>query len=613
MKACRSDEAKLSQEQLGEELGYHGSYISKIEHGREPPKLTKSLALKIINVLRQYGASAESIDLLSEEANRLQGDFSNLPLADPFLIDLSQRLQGKPRDEVKLSARFHLALADVIEAIYEARRNVTDGKWKSAEDRVISRKRRWDRIVSREIELYVNEVLADSVYYQGRFEDAIRNYERVRLIAFSLKQQEKDVSIPPELKTRAQELEALSYIRIGNAYRRLAQWKAATEQFLRAKELSKDPSWICDCKRRIAAVQLFQSLADQAEVLCGEILQELPEADLPGRLKTLQHLGWANRYKGRWDEAIQNYKAAEEILEQTVSDDKLMVGRIKSWRYQADVYSLRREWRDEAERLYRRALDTLQDFKGKGSDELIMLRGMNLLGLGQVYIEQPEKEYDAQMYLDESEELHLRLRELLGIPLVYIAKGRLFTKIGLFSEAEGCLQSAKDRLMTVGNSYYLGEVLVSFCQLYYDKQEFPLIYQMAEEDMTPFEKDLFLIHRARIQLIKGKAYLRQGNYERAFQALCDATRTGLAYNRYIFEEVFDELSEQVDYLSSNRDLEHGAVFCQKYRDFWQARLIKPEDRPVVTQSLELIAQKEREFLALDMEPRVLIGKEVDRK
>jgi tetratricopeptide (TPR) repeat protein len=610
IKSCRN-KLDLSQEKLGEEIGYHGSYVSKIERGHQKPKLTKEVAVKFINFFRQSGAPEELISNMSELANHLQGWSLEEPLTDPELTyRINQGLASLTSDQRKIAARLIMAMMDTLEDIFiGGDKNNSDRKWQLAMEHYDSADKR-EGLIDHEMSLYIHAGRGASLYRLGMYDEAIQDYQRVRYPAQSIIQ-EQDILIPPELKTKAHKEEANSYLEIGNIRRRKAEWGPARKQYEAAKKFYPDDRlWIGECDRRIAGVDLFQARSSDAEALCQNILQNLPETALHGKLKTLQHLAWAYKYQGRWDEAIQLYKDASQIAEQTLSGDELVLENVRSWRYQADVYSLHQEWYDEAEKLYAKALKNLKDFKEKkGRDELILLRGMNLLGLGHIYSEQSQKEYEALNYLNESEDLNRRLKETLTLARVYIAKAKFFIRNGRFSNAEANLRNARDYLEAVGNPYYFGEYFVTSCKLYYEKREFNRIYQTVEEDIKLFEKDLYLLHTAHIQLITGKVYLYQDkDFRNAFQSFNQATWNGLAYNKYVFWRVFRELLTEIDQLISVKEFEKGNLFCQQYKDYWQDRIIKPEVRSDLRRSLELIDQKEREITGLIMRPDILTKK-----
>jgi len=593
----------LEQSRLGREVYRHGSLICKYEKGVEFP--SRSVAIDIINALARHGAPQDIISKLLQEASKFQETPSEKVL-DPSLIRLKRQLAGckTPQDRGFLEGLI-LSIADVGESFLRARGFNAKRRWEEARKEEDLASQEWEDLTQR-VDLVLSENQRDTSYSLGDYIRTVQHGELAELILLQ-REDSKDQKVQ-DLQAR----KAQNHLQLGIAYRRLANWSAADREFCAAEgTLAGNLSKVVECQRKRVCVYLLQGRTEEALKLCEEAKKILPEEDLRGWGKLLQHEAWCLAQKGKWDEAIAKYEKARNLLREVpgVDKDTLELELARADRYLGDLYSMRSEWRADAEKLYRRALDTLKRFREQEIEPKLLL-GANLRGLGRILVEKSGNELQGEKDLDDSETLFRSLREPLSECRVYIDKGRLFAKRRLYRRAEGYFLLAIDRLNEMGSLYDLGEGLANLCELYYDEamenQEearesrfasVSQVYQRVSGGRIKDLGDLFSIHYSRIQGVMGRVCLHQGKLAQGISLLCDATRTGLLYNKYIFEERFKELIKELgELMRAGQQLEAG-MLCEEYEGFWNGNLffVNSADEPEVRKSLDIIRSKRKEI------------------
>jgi tetratricopeptide (TPR) repeat protein len=485
---------------------------------------------------------------------------------------------------------------------------IEDSRWSAGK---MLRERSWGRALEvlllaaskktrlyRNIDVQFNRHLADASYNLGKFEDAIRYSMLLR----------------PLLKDPA--AIASSHVTVGGAYRRLARWDDAINEYRAAGgAYPEDARLSADCRRRIIAIYNFRGRTAEALELIDESYKLLAEDDLVGLFKLQRHHGWALSIEGRWEEAVQRFQEAESTvgrLAGQMSREDVTLEQIKGARYLADVYANWEEHVGAAAKLYARALQDLESLESRARTDIRLLRGVLLLGVAHTSIDLPGKLDEARGKLHDSEVLFSSLNEPLGKYASYIEWGRFHRKSANWDEAKSYFQLAMQGLAEIEALYWYGIALENLCATYYEQadgagQE-PLdqllqIYKRVQNgtvDSFPSSHNiLFGIHLSQLESLAGRALIRLGQLEDGVRLLCTATITGLSYNVPVFQTRFAELLAEVEHHLRHRRFMQCQTICDTYLRFSENPTFAAlRERTEIANSRHVIQQKQKEAALL---------------
>jgi len=560
LRNCRID-AGLTQRELAKEIGVHHSLISKYEKGRIP---SQQVARLVVNALSRSKASKNKLNQLQNKLTHELGEITNQHI-HPSLARISLRFQHFTNDEAEFAGDALETHFSIIVDRLQAEKLDEEKKWPLASSRLDAALQLLEDSFSKlRWVLYAKH--AATSYREGKFDEAIQYGEWARAM-----------SVTGTLELDKGD-EAANLLTLGLAYRRRAKWESAKEAFESIKKLlNGDPHTVADCDRKIISLYNFQGQCDEAILACEQVENFLKEKELENteaHFKLLRHKAWALNLKGGWQEAEELYKEANRLLEEIdMPDMDRELERVRGARYLADAYSLRSERQEEALKLYRENIKSLDTLEAEGKN-IPLLKAMNLLGLGQILANRLAREKElspAAYYLGESEKLFSKFRETRGVALANIAIGKLHAKTGGFNNAEKILLVALESAHEVKEQYFIGEALSNLIETYFLWGRLESVHEKYK-DIQKEAKQIYDIHLSKIQSLVGRAYIYDGQSETGADWLCRSTLTGLNYNLYTFKDRFGELIAQINDFISEKQFDKAHDLLQRCDDFWKGQM-----------------------------------------
>jgi tetratricopeptide (TPR) repeat protein len=594
LRKCRKM-SRLTQQGLGLRIDRDASTISRFETGGSAPG--RALLQDMISVLRLHGVPQEELERLWAEAGYHASGTFEVGVADPLILYLNQVFEKAGEHERRVVSRDVRSIVEIDRGYFAAVKAMQDRRWQHAADDVLRLRRAHDRS-SAEFELRFQETLAEASYHGGDYLLAVEYGERALLMARHLAESEQD----PEQSLDRSRREADIMLQLGSAYRRLARWAEAKKRYGHAYRLFirlGDARQSAVCQRKLAAVLLLQSDVRKGLLLCDRSFSECErQGDMRGMYKAKQHMAWGLSMTGQWSAAIDLSNEALSMIEMIgMQGVELDLERAKASMYLADIYRITNKV-GEAELLYKRAEKVLNELE-KRDIHVRLLRSMIWLGLGQTYVELEGQEWQALQYLRRSRDEQLALGEPLKIPLVENASGLLCLRQGKLRLAEGYLRRARDQFAALGNTYYLGQTLVSLAKLHYAKDD-PDALQGLSQDTQYGHGRLFKIHLAKIWSLQGASLLDKGDYSKGADALLAASEAALDFNRQVFREMCDEVFTQAQRLLRRDKVKQAAVLCERFEAFWAGRRVESESQAVVAECLRRTRQEHADIVALEL-------------
>ena len=217
---------------------------------------------------------------------------------------------------------------------------------------------------------------------QGRWEEAVRNYE-------------ESLRIKRSLGDRHGEAQAL--MSLGNLYLQQGRWEEAEGNYERALEVFRalgdrqSEAWTLG---NLGIVYLQQGRWEEAEGIYERALEVFRAlGDRQSEARTLSNLGIVYRMQGRWEEAKRTYEEALEIFR--LLGDRHGEARVRN---SLGLVCARQDHWGEAEKAYNEALKVFRALGDRHGE------AQTLTNLGNVYLQQGR--------WGEAEKAH---REALGI------------------------------------------------------------------------------------------------------------------------------------------------------------------------------------------------------
>ncbi len=535
--------AGLTQRALAELIHMDPSMIHRYEkdqNGTVPkPKTLNS----IIYVLKQNGIAQEDVEKLYDLNGYNQSGTQNTDFFD--IVKYSQNTLEKlgPKD-LKLVSSDLYTLLELEQAFITAQK--------------ISKAKKWPRAIENftdlrsDIEkqfqfwnLRLDMNIAHCHYSNMSFSQAIHFYELARLKARSLGQ-------------RSMEGEIL--LNLGDVNRRYggAKCTQARQYYTKAKKIFKDAknlARVADTVRKEACSYIFQGRPDIALHLCQESLQLAHDVGHnKGTYKALQHLAWANRMLGKWQEATL---LCQDAINQIPRDDQW--NKIKGLRYLGDAYRLAREY-EKAEETYRKALDLFEEIGITQSRTYGLIR----LGLGKLYLKNDAQLLKAQAHIIEGIAKHgISGNDFREIDF-FVEEGDLYLTTAAFSKAENRLELAALRYEEMGNQFHYFRTLAKLCELYFEMGEkyFPKIAQIErlivrvvqDQAKEEYEKGLLDYFLGKVYFILGKSNLCQMKPKEVVRNWNQALVIKLQFNPECFFETLSQIIEELNSFAQYRQI-----------------------------------------------------------
>jgi tetratricopeptide (TPR) repeat protein len=535
LRECRQG-VGFSQKELGQEIPLHGSMISRFESGTSTPDLDQLQT--IVTVLARHGASQGDLDHLKKAFSSDHKLPATKTIHTTALL-INQVFERLSPEETGIFRQDLEDLVDIERDYFRARQKNSDREWARASDQLALLEEPLEKLVQR-LRLRHYEEWGSASYNQSFYREAIRHYQRALQSAQQL-EEIQDTHIQGEL-----------HLRLGDAYRRLAEWKQAQEHYENASVIfeDKDERRYADSLRKIAGTLLYQGWPGKALALCQESLSISEKIGYEeGRYKVLQHEAWIRRLTGQWDTAVELLEHALNLIREMEMDETNRKWELlKAHIYLGDAYRIKREI-DKAIEAYVQAEDIIRELEEKKRNPTLLCASV-WTGLGIAYRKKGQS-FKAKQYLDKSLE-HLRSGgEDFRVAIAQNELGQLLAQMGEYQQAEHYLKEASFQFNRVGNDFHYANSLVNLCEFYYGQGRFDKVDKMIEEIEEVerrVEKGLIEVHLTRAQLVLGKKFIVEGNYLQAAQTFCVAIKKAVVFNERFFSEVKEQVEDSYDQL-----------------------------------------------------------------
>ena len=285
-----------------------------------------------------------------------------------------------------------------------------------------------------------------------------------------------------------------------------------------------------------------------------------------GTMESRLRVDRVNTYLGRWEEVSQDYERALEILRSQNLEHKMG----ESLRHLGEVY-LAQGLDEKAWECYTECLEIC---KKAGNDLDI---GIALGNLGVVC--HRRKQWDkAVEYFYKSIEIKQRLGDIGGVGWTHIDLGNLYLDrqdyVNALDRYTRGLQIAKERK----NKYKQAEALLGLCRIHYAKGAHSDVLPLAEEAIELAKAHRYFDHLAQLQLILAHIKFDEGKDSEGLALYAEACRNALKFNRYLLDEIVEEIAQRIQRLQVNGQVDKGHVLREYLIGYWQREGLESEER-----------------------------------
>lgn len=604
------NQAELKQKTLAQIVHCADSEISRFERGKKlpPPPLLHSIVTALKQ--RKTDIAEEDIQQLWNLAGYVQapGTWQETPPANPTILLLNQlaiemydrkiqhELIDKTMEQAQIIGEANLNILIAEDALKER-------EWKKSIELLTDINARITRLEELYARLYSAQ--AQAFYGDGNYLNAINYYNQALQSWYNL----EVVTIDSSQKDFIQYQIGDTLINIGSVYRRKSQMPMADDYYKQAEDIfvklngPEAKEMLSNSLRKRAGIANYLGKATEAINLLENVkLLNVDFEDISPivRYKNWQHLAWSYRLLGRWEEAIDLNNKALELIQQQDPIDKWEV--MKAHIYLGESYRLIRNG-DLAKEHYEEAQRILNSIQDEGRHAKLQ-EGMILLGLGRVYLKQPTQLHLAEKHLMNSLQMHYQLGEELMVAAVQNELGELHNANDEFEQALDFLLQARDYFKRISADFYYLSCQASLCKCYYrgrnyfkGRKAYLKIYEIVEETKNVIDAQM-QTHLAKIKLLAGRASLQEENMENASVFFCESLNHAINFNKHIFLEVWDEISEDITNLAREGKAQYALSALHTNKTYIEQAEWKNEQSLLAKELIAKIKSKENEIKML---------------
>jgi len=588
--------AGLKQATLAHMTSCADTEISRFETGSKLP--SQALLHKIINAFRGSIPEDELIKLWD-----LAGyigtprSWQESPPAHPKMLVINQLIadqikKGLGQDIVDSAMDYALSVVQAEIGVQNSTELLKQREWKKGLGSLNAIERNINRLDNLYALLFSTQAMAH--YGDGDYLNAINHFNLTLRSLYRLKAVVSDNSQKELLLHQIGNI----LINIGSVYRRKSEMSVAEDYYRQAEEIfsslenSGAKEMLINSLRKQAGIANYLGQADKAISIlekCGSISNE-ENTSASVTYKNWQHLAWAYRLLGRWDEAIELNEKAFDLIQKNTPVDKWEV--MKAHIYLGESYRLIRNG-DLAKEHYEEAQRILISIEDEGRHARLQ-EGMILLGLGRVYLKRPTQLHLAQDYLDRSLQMHYQLGEELMVAAVKNEIGELHIAYNEFEQALDYLLQSRDYFKHIKADFYYLSCLASLCKCYYRSQKFSEIYIILDEvgKITNVQMET---HLAKIKLMAGQAKLTDDDIQSASSLFCESLKHAISFNKYVFQEIWNEISEDITNLVKTNKIDFALTMLNLGKQCVEQTPWKDDERALAKELLTKIKVKEKEI------------------
>lgn len=562
LRTCRKY-AKLSQSELGGEVGLHGSSISLIENGKNP--LRFEYCAVIVEELERRGVPSDILIQLQEAV-----DNSN-PITTLDDLDSAALVIAKQKEQLTLGQSKELDskifnLIHINKELIRAQQNCIERQSDDAVERLEG--------ISRDVRSYVGGIeltyhitYAQALYHKGLFQQAVDSLRKALFLSQEIHGENSEETARVNMKT-------------GDSLRHLSEWETARKSYDTARTIYTqlgDGLGQADALRKIIGVYLFESRPTTALQHCNDCIVLSRNAKCYKRTsQALAHKAWALRLLGKWQESEKLILEAMDYTNKINFKNDLEKTDVylKLYRYLGDTYRVQRKYKEalSAYELAEFQVDQLEEM-GIGTT---LHAGMVWLGIGQIYAKTGGLA-KAEEYLSKSLDLHRKYGKDFLLSNAQQELGALQIELQEFSDADQLLEEALFHLQRVKNHYHYAKCLVDLCNLHCKRGELQKIQERERQIQTLHaalsqtnESEILLMHRSKIQLILAEYHITQGIREQAITHFIGSIRIALEHGELGFcDQIMEGILDIVNSFIKVRDYERATLITRSLSDFWK--------------------------------------------